>query len=57
MEVTLPPDKLGLTDFVYRKGTVLERRDNEDGSVSMEILTTEAARDEIEGRLGRPLKR
>jgi GTP-binding protein HflX len=57
MEVTLPADKLGLTDFVYRKGTVLERRDNEDGSVSMEILTTEAARDEIEGRLGRPLKR
>ena len=56
MEITLPPDKLGLTDFVYRKSTVLGRHDNEDGSVSMEILTTEAARDEIEGRLGRSTK-
>jgi GTP-binding protein HflX len=53
MEITLPPDKLGLTDFVYRRGTVLGRRDNDDGSVSMEILTTEATRDEIKGRLGR----
>jgi GTP-binding protein HflX len=56
MEITLPPDKLGLTDFVYRRGTVLGRRDNDDGSVSMEILTTEATRNEIEGRLGRETK-
>jgi GTP-binding protein HflX len=56
LQLTLPPDKLGLTDFVYRKGTVLERHDNEDGSVSMEVLATEAAREEIEGRIGRPVK-
>jgi GTP-binding protein HflX len=52
----LPPDRLALTDFLYRKGTVLDRHDNDDGSVSMEILATEAARNEIEGRLGRPTK-
>ena len=56
LEITLPPDKLGLTDFLYRRGTVVGRHDNEDGSISMELLATEAARDEIEGRLGRPAK-
>jgi GTP-binding protein HflX len=56
MEITLPPDRLGLTDFVYRRGTVLGRRDNDDGSVSLEILTTAATRNEIKGRLGRGSK-
>jgi len=56
LEITLPPDKLGLTDFVYRRGTVLGRRDNDDGSVSMEVLATAAAKGEIEGRLGRQTK-
>jgi GTP-binding protein HflX len=56
IELTLPPDKLGLTDLVYRRGTVLERHDNDDGSVSMQVLATAAARSEIEGRLGRQIK-
>jgi GTP-binding protein HflX len=53
IELTLPPDKLGLTDLVYRRGTVLERHDNDDGSVSMQVLATAAARSEIEGKLSR----
>jgi GTP-binding protein HflX len=53
IELTLPPDKLGLTDLVYRRGTVLERHDNDDGSVSMRVLATAAARSEIEGKLRR----
>jgi GTP-binding protein HflX len=53
IELTLPPDKLGLTDLVYRRGTVLERHDNDDGSVSMRVLATAAARSEIEGKLSR----
>ncbi|MGN6766708.1 MAG: GTPase HflX [Rhizobiaceae bacterium] len=56
IELTFPPDKLGLTDLVYRRGTVLERHDNDDGSVSMQILATAAARSEIEGRLSHKIK-
>jgi len=56
IELTFPPDKLGLTDLVYRRGTVLERHDNDDGSVSMQVLATAAARSEIEGRLSHKIK-
>jgi GTP-binding protein HflX len=53
IELTLPPDKLGLTDLVYRRGTVLERHDNDDGSISLQVLATATARSEIEARLAR----
>jgi GTP-binding protein HflX len=53
VELTLPSDKLSLTDLIYRKGTVLERRDNDDGSISMQVLATAAARSEIEARLAK----
>jgi GTP-binding protein HflX len=56
IELTLPPDKLSLTDLVYRRGTVVERHDNDDGSVSMQVLATAAAKSEIEGRLGHQIK-
>jgi GTP-binding protein HflX len=49
--VTLRPHQLGLVDWLYRNGDVVSREDNEDGSVSISIRATEAARDEIEGRL------
>jgi GTP-binding protein HflX len=49
--VTLRPDQLGLTDWLYRNGDVVSREDNDDGSVSLSIKATEAARGEIESRL------
>ncbi len=49
--VTLRPDQLGLTDWLYRNGEVVSRLDNDDGSVSIELRATESARAEIEGRL------
>jgi GTP-binding protein HflX len=49
--VTLRPHQLGLVDWLYRNGDVVSREDNEDGSVSISIKATEAARDEIESRL------
>ena len=49
--VTLRPDQLGLTDWLYRNGDVVSREDNDDGSVSLSIKATEAARAEIENRL------
>lgn len=51
--VTLSPDQLGLVDWLYRNGDVIARSDNEDGSVSISLKTTAAARDEIESRLRR----
>jgi GTP-binding protein HflX len=49
--VTLRPDQLGLVDWLYRNGDVVSREDNDDGSVSLSIKATEAARAEIENRL------
>ncbi|WP_371832783.1 GTPase HflX [Mesorhizobium koreense] len=56
IEVVLPPDMLGLADLVYRRSTVLKRHDNDDGSVSMQILATASAKSEIEGRLAHRIK-
>jgi GTP-binding protein HflX len=51
--VTLQADQLGLTDWLYRNGDVIGRTDNEDGSVSISLKATAAAREEIESRLRR----
>jgi GTP-binding protein HflX len=51
--VTLEPARLGLVDWIYRNGEVVSRKDNEDGSVTLELRTSERAREEIEGRLRR----
>lgn len=56
LTIRLAPDQLGLTDFLYRNGTVTDRTDNEDGSVSVSLLATTAARNAIEGRLLRDSK-
>nr|WP_280824237.1 GTPase HflX [Mesorhizobium soli] len=51
--ITLTPDQLGLVDWFYRNGDVTERVDNEDGGVTITLLATESAREEIESRLQR----
>jgi GTP-binding protein HflX len=54
--VTLTADQMGLTDWLYRNGDVVARTDNEDGSVSISMKATAAAREEIESRLRRDNK-
>ncbi len=56
MDVTLKPSQLGQVDWIYRNGEVVSRDDNEDGSVTLHLMATRVARDEIEGRL-RPRER
>ena len=51
MDVTLAPAQLGQVDWIYRNGDVVSRNDNEDGSVTLHLMATRAARDEIESRL------
>lgn len=53
VEITLRPAQLGMVDWLYRNGDVVKRTDNEDGSVSLSLMATESAREEIEGRLQR----
>ena len=53
VEITLQPAQLGMVDWLYRNGDVVKRIDNEDGSVSLSLMATESAREEIEGRLQR----
>ena len=51
LSVTLAPGQLGLIDWLYRNGDVTARTDNEDGSVSLTLVATQSARDEIRHRL------
>jgi GTP-binding protein HflX len=53
LTVTLTPDRLGLVDWIYRNGDVVDRRDNDDGSVSLDLRATEMAREEIAKRIAR----
>ena len=54
--VTLAPAELGLVDWLYRNGDIVSRADNEDGSVTITLNTTQSAREEIESRLHRKTK-
>mgnify|MGYP000988196637 CR=1 FL=1 len=47
----IPPQKLAMVSWLYRNGDVVRRIDNEDGSVTITMLATSAARHEIERRL------
>ncbi|WEX11907.1 GTPase HflX [Chelativorans sp. AA-79] len=48
---TLSPGQMGLMDWIYRHGDVTGREDHEDGSITVRILATHAAREEIERKL------
>ena len=52
IEIVLRSDQLGLLDWIYRGGDVVEREDREDGSVALTLRATQARRTEIETRLG-----
>ncbi len=52
VRVSLPPDRAGEVDWLYRNGDVVEREDREDGGVELAIRATEAVRKEIESRFG-----
>ncbi|MCO0638379.1 hypothetical protein M8745_20810, partial [Lutimaribacter sp. EGI FJ00014] len=49
--VTLSPNQMSLMDWVYRHGEVTDRENHEDGSITIRIRATDAARDEIRRRL------
>ncbi|MGP2492510.1 GTPase HflX [Mesorhizobium sp. PUT5] len=51
LSVTLAPRQLSHLDWLYRNGDVTARTDNEDGSVSLTLLATQSACEEIERRL------
>lgn len=53
ISVTVAPNQLGAIDWLYRNGEVVARADNEDGSVTLTMRATEAAREAIEERLAR----
>jgi GTP-binding protein HflX len=51
-EVTIPPEKLALVSWVYNNAIVDERKDNEDGSVTLDVRMSEAQAAELERKLG-----
>jgi len=52
-DVTIRPDQMGMIDWVYRNGDVVQRTDEEDGSVRLVISTTRDSRKAIVARLAR----
>ncbi|MBO6725244.1 MAG: GTPase HflX [Rhizobiaceae bacterium] len=55
-DVSLAPDQLHLTDWLYRSGDVLDRLDREDGGLDLKLRTTATRRAEIEAKLATPAK-
>ena len=51
--VTLPPDQLAIVDWLYRNAAVKSRKDNDDGSVTLELQATPAALAELDVRTER----
>lgn len=50
--VTIPPEKLALVSWVYSNAIIDERKDNEDGSVTLDVRMSEAQAAELERKLG-----
>ena len=48
--VTLLPDQLAVVDWLYRNAAILSRKDNDDGSVTLELQATPAALAELSVR-------
>lgn len=55
-DVSLAPNQLHLTDWLYRSGDVVDRLDREDGGLDLKLRTTAVRRAEIEARLSGPRK-
>jgi GTP-binding protein HflX len=51
MTVNLAPDQFSLLDWLYRNGDVIQRTDNDDGSLTLVLRATESAREEIRNRV------
>ena len=50
IDVTLAPEQAGQLDWYYKNGTVLVRKDREDGCVDLSVRVTETIRNEITKR-------
>ncbi len=47
LTLTLSPRQMQFLDWVYRHGDVVERKDNDDGSITITVRATDMARNEI----------
>ncbi len=51
LSIEIPPERMSLLDWIYRNSEVTERNDNDDGSITLNVQMTEAARQEIQEQL------
>ncbi len=49
--IELSPDRMSLLDWIYRNGEVVERSNNDDGSISLKVRMTETARQDVQEQL------
>ena len=50
-DVRLSPEKLRLSNWIYEHATVISRRDHDDGSVTLTVVASASAHDEIAKRI------
>ncbi|MCC2609950.1 GTPase HflX [Neorhizobium petrolearium] len=50
--ITIPPDRLSLVSWIYGDAVVDDRKDNDDGSVTLDVRLTERQAADLERRLG-----
>lgn len=49
--IELSPERMSLLDWIYRNGEVVERSNNDDGSISLKVRMTETARQDVQEQL------
>lgn len=49
--IELSPDRMSLLDWIYRNSEVVERSNNDDGSISLKVRMTETARQDVQEQL------
>ncbi len=49
--IELSPERMSLLDWIYRNSEVVERSNNDDGSISLKVRMTETARQDVQEQL------
>jgi len=52
VELNLSSEQMAMVGWIYENGQVVSREDHDDGSVTLRVRATEAARNEFARRLG-----
>ena len=52
LDITLPVEKMGNLNWIYENTHIIDRNDNDDGSLSMRVRVSPALREQLLGKVG-----